>query len=197
MTDSINAERQSFNDEQIVELYWQRDENALRATEDKYGKLLFKVAYNVLADKSDCEECKNDALLAIWNAIPPARPKSFVTFITQIMRYTAIDRYKQKKAKKRVPSELTVSIEELCNSLYSDDRADLHLEAEELSRLISSFVRGLSKKNRYIFVGRFYMADSIEAIADELGVSESGIYKALERIKKELKNYLARNGVHV
>ena len=65
----------AMSDEQIVELYWQRDERAIRETDRKYQHFLLTVAHNILRDAQDCEECLNDTYLGAWNAIPPARPK--------------------------------------------------------------------------------------------------------------------------
>lgn len=185
------------NDEQIIELYWQRNETAIQETDTKYGRFLFKIAYNILYDSYDCEQCQSDAYLGIWNAIPPARPTVFPAFIAQIMRCIAINLYREKRAKKNIPSEFTVSMEDLYETLKSNESIEADVEAKEIGRLINNFVRGLSKQNRYIFVGRFYMADSVDQIAQELNLTPSSVYKALSRIKLGLKDYLERNGVIV
>lgn len=187
----------ALDDEEIIELYWRRNEVAIQETDIKYGKFLFKIAYNILNDSCDCEECQNDTYLGIWNTIPPTRPAVFPAFIAQIMRRIAINRYKVKRAKKNIPSEFTISMDDLYDTLQSTESIEATLEAEEIGRLISDYVRGLSKQNRYIFVGRYYMSDSIEQIARELNITASSVYKALDRIKVGLKNHLERNGVIV
>lgn len=106
-------------DEQIIEMYWQRNELAIQETDKKYGQFLFRIAYNILHDRLDCEECQNDAYIDTWNAIPPTRPIVFSAFITQITRRIALDRYKEKSRKKRIPSELTVSIEDMNETLHN------------------------------------------------------------------------------
>ena len=178
-------------DEQIIELYWQRNERAISETDVKYGQFLYKIAYNILHDKLDCEECQNDTYLDIWNAIPPERPNVFPAFITQIMRRTAIDRYKQKMSKKRIPSELTLSLEEF------DVEAVQYDNAEELGRIISDYLRTLSDKQQFMFIGRFYIADSVVNIANDLGITASAVYKELGKIKSKLKDYLERNEVYI
>ena len=178
-------------DEQIIELYWQRNERAISETDLKYGQFLYRIAYNILHDKLDCEECQNDTYLGIWNAIPPERPNVFPAFITQIMRRTAIDRYKQKMSKKRVPSEMTVSLEEF------DVEAVQYDNAEELGRIISDYLRTLSDKQQFMFIGRFYIADSVVNIANDLGITASAVYKELGKIKSKLKDYLERNEVYI
>ena len=190
-------EKKIIADEQIIELYWNRDENAIKETDSKYGKLLLRIAYNILNDIYDSEECQNDTYLGVWNAIPPTRPTVFVAFITQIMRNTAINRYKSKKNKKNIPSDYTVTIDELYNTLQSEDSVIASYEAKELAGIISSYIKELSEKEQYIFVGRYYMADSVKTIAKELKLTESTVYKALDKIKIGLKNHLIGNGVNV
>lgn len=197
MVKRTDIQQNIIEDEQIIELYWERNEKAIQATDVKYGKFLFKIAYNILNDRCDCEECQNDTYLGIWNAIPPTRPTVFPAFITQIMRRIAINRYKEKKVKKHIPSEFTVSMEDLYNTLQSSESVESVIEAEEIGQLINNYVRNLSKQNRYIFVGRFYMAEPVEEIAKDLNLTSSSIYKAIDRIKSGLKDYLEKNGVIV
>lgn len=190
-------ENKILSDDEIVDLYWARKERAIKETERKYSHFLFKIAYNILNDKSDCEECQNDTYVGIWNAIPPTRPAVFQAFIARIMRNIAINRYKEKMRKKTIPSEFTTSFEELYDSLCSTESVEEIVEAEEVGKIISEYVRGLSKNQQYIFVGRFYMADTIENIAKELGITTSSVYKAIYRIKKGLKSYLQGKGVYL
>ena len=185
----------SIADEQIIALYWQRDEKAIQETEKKYGRFLFRIAYNILHDDLDCEECQNDTYLAVWNAIPPTRPTVFPAFITQIMRRIAINRYKEKTTKKRIPSELTVSMEDLHGTLHSCDTVEAECAAEEIGKMISDYVRGLSERQRYIFIDRFYLAESVETIAVALSISVPTVYREMDKIKQGLKLHLERNGV--
>lgn len=192
-----DIQREIIPDEEIIEMYWQREEKAIEHTDAKYGQFLFRIAYNILGDRSDCEECKNDTYLGVWNAVPPTRPVVFPAFITRIMRRIAINLYKKKTSQKRVSSELTVSMDELQNSLHSGEYVDREYEAAELGKLISEYVKGLSDREQYMFVGRYYMAESVQSIAKELGITVSAVYKALDKIKIGLKGYLERNGVYI
>lgn len=193
-----HAEEQAvITDEQIIDLYWQRDEKAIQKTDQKYGKFLFRIAYNILHDPLDCEECRNDTYLGVWRAIPPTRPVAFPAFITQIMRNIAINRYKERQSQKRVPSELTISMEELSDALHSDDSFDAGYEAQEVGRIVSDYVRGLSKRQRYIFIDRFYFAEPVETTAAALSISVPTVYRELDRIKQGLKKHLEKNGVFV
>ncbi len=181
-------------DEAIIELYWSRNESAIRETERKYGEYLFGIAYNILHDRSDSEECRNDTYLGVWNAIPPTRPTVFPAFLTRIMRCIAINRYKEKDRKKRVPSEFTIAMEEIENTMAAFENVSEEYEAVELGKIMSDYVQKLPGRQRYIFIERFYMAEPVENIAGELDIGVSTVYRDLERIKQNLKLYLEKRG---
>lgn len=184
-------------DEQIIELYWQRDEKAIEETNNKYGEFLFRIAYNILHDRLDCEECQNDTYLDVWNAIPPTRPTVFPAFITQIMRRIALDRYKQKTSKKRVPSELTVSMEEVKETLHGTETIDREYVTEEIGNIINEYVRSLPERQRYIFIDRFYLAEPVKTIAADLLLSVPTVYREIDKIKQGLKLHLERNEIYI
>lgn len=184
-------------DEQIIEMYWQRNELAIQETDKKYGQFLFRIAYNILHDRLDCEECQNDAYIDTWNAIPPTRPIVFSAFITQITRRIALDRYKEKSRKKRIPSKLTVSIEDMNETLHNYSMVDAHYDIKEIGRLINEYVKNLSDRQRYIFIDRFYLAESVETISTDLSISVATVYREIEKIKQGLKIHLERNDVYI
>jgi len=187
----------TVTDDAIIELYWSRDESAIEQTDQKYGKHLYRTAYNILGDALDSEECQNDTYLAAWNAIPPQRPRMLPAFLTQIIRRIAIDRYREKQRQKRIPSELTISMEDLHESLQEDPAVHMQEEAEHLGHLLSDFLRKLPEREQHIFLRRYYFADPIDDIAHTLGVSESTVYKQLTKLKKALKSYLEKEGVSI
>ena len=184
----------AMSDEQIVELYWQRDERAIRETDRKYQHFLLTVAHNILRDAQDCEECLNDTYLEAWNAIPPTRPKVLQAFLATIMRRTAIDRYKAGKRQKRIDSELTVALSEVEELLADGSDPAAELDAHELRRVISEFIRALPKRRMYIFMSRYYTARPIGEIARLLGCSESTVNKEIAAIKRDLKEMLEKEG---
>lgn len=186
---------QQISDIEIVGMFWQRNEVAIPLTSQKYDKLLYQIGYNILHDHCDCEECQNDTYLGIWNAIPPTRPQSFRAFIAGMMRNIAIDKYYHKASKKRIPSELTVSMDECKELLSAEGNPYDEILVKELGRIISSFIRSLDEKDKYVFMSRFYLVESVELIAGELRVTESAIYKKLTKLKADLKKYLEENGV--
>lgn len=177
-------------DEQIIELYWRREEKAIQETDKKYGQFLFRIAYNILHERLDCEECQNDTYLGVWNAIPPTRPTVFPAFITQIMRRIAINRYKEKASKKRIPSELTISMEDVNGTLHGDDSVAVKYEMAEVGKIINNYVRELSDRQRYIFIDRFYLAESVETIATDLSISVPTVYREIDKIKHSLNGMM-------
>lgn len=185
------------SDERIVEMYWQRNQDAILETDHKYGGLLQKVAYNILCDPLDCEECRNDTYFRIWNLIPSAKPAPFSAFVVRVMRGISIDRYREKNAKKRIPSQLTVSMEELKSAISSDHSVEEMYEAKALAKLISKYIRTLTERQKYIFLDRYYMAETVETIAADLAISEQTVYRELQKIKQGLKEYLEGNGVRI
>jgi len=195
---SKRTEKAAFlTDEQIVDLYWTRQENAIQETDKKYGQFLFRIAYNMLHDRQDCEECQNDTYLAVWNAIPPTKPVTFPAFLVQIMRRIAINRYKEKTSKKRIPSELTVALEDAQGALRSNESDKAAYEAAEVGKIINDYVKALSDRQRYIFIDRFYLAESVETIAADLKISPATVYREIDKIKQGLKLHLERNDIFV
>jgi RNA polymerase sigma-70 factor (ECF subfamily) len=184
--------RTILSDEEIIALYWDRDEQAISRTDEKYKKFLLSVAFNIVFDDQDCEECLNDTYIDAWNSMPPSKPALLQAFLATIMRRTAIDRYKSRKRQKRIASELTVSLSELEEIIA--DESDSSAQTDELARLLSDFVRSLTDRRMYIFMSRYYFARPIGEIASLLGCSESTVNKEIAAIKRELKEKLMKEG---
>ena len=186
--------RVPLDDEEIVELYWQREERAIRETDAKYGSYLNTVALHIVHDALDCEECLNDTYIGAWNAMPPSRPQALKAFLTTIMRRVAVNRYHKNALKKHVPSEMTVSLSEL-GELWSDSTdVERSLDAARLGEVLSGFLRGLSERERFIFISRYYLSKPIDEIATRLRLSRSSVNKSLAALRAELKNVLIKEG---
>ncbi len=183
-----------LSDEAIIELYWKRDEEAITQTDRKYKRYLYTIAYNILHDNLDCEECLNDTYLGTWNAIPPQRPSVFQIFLSKIMRNTAVIRYKYNTAQKRVPSEMTLSLDELNECIPSDPSAEEEYFIGELSRLLSEFLRKLPERSAFIFICRYYCSDRISDIAQMLHISERTVFRELTSMRSDLKDLLEKEG---
>lgn len=191
------TEKAPLSDEKIIDLYWLRDEKAIEETDLKYKNYLLSIAYNIVRDRLDCEECLNDTYLGAWNAMPPSRPQVLKAFLTTIMRRTAIKRYHSNLRKRVVPSEMTVSLSELEDLITDDESMDTVCDAERLGRIISDFVRSLSDRRQFIFMSRYYVADPIDTIASDLRLSRSMVNKELAAIREALREKLESEGYSV
>ncbi len=189
--------RTPIDDEAIIELYWARDDRAIGETDFKYGKYLFAVAYNIVHDRLDCEECVNDTYLGVWNTVPPTRPNELRAFLTTIMRRVAVNRFYHNKRKSAPPSELTLSLSELEDFISDTESVESSFDAERLGRVLSDFIRSLSDRQKYIFMSRYYTADKIDTIAKELNLSRSMINKELATIRASLKEKLESEGYSI
>ena len=183
-----------MDDEKIVELYWERNEKAIEETDFKYKKYLFYIANNVLHDRLDCEECLNNTYLGAWNAMPPSKPNVLKAFLTIITRRIAIKRYHSNLRQNVIPSEMTVSLSELENFVAGDEDVSTDFDAERLGHIISDFVRSLPERKQFIFMSRYYLADPIDTIASDLGLSRSMINKELASIRNALRERLESEG---
>lgn len=186
-----------IGDDEIIALYWERSEKAIEETDFKYKKYLFFIAYNIVHDRLDCEECLNDTYLGAWNAMPPSRPNVLKAFLTIIARRMAIKRYHSNLRKNVIPSEMTVSLSELEDFIADDNDVDTDFDAERLGCVISDFVRSLSDRRQFIFMSRYYVADSIDTIASDLGLSRSMVNKELAAIRCALKEKLESEGYSI
>ena len=182
-------------DDTIVELYWNRNEKAIAETDRKYGKYLFTIAYNIVHDSMDCEECLNDTYLGVWNKIPPTRPTIFQAFLSRIMRNIAINRYKHNTVDKKVPSELLISLEELDTCMVSDPSAQEEQVIRQLSDALNAYLDTLTEREEFVFVCRYYYADKITTIAKMLKISEKTVSRELAAIREGLRAHLEKEGI--
>lgn len=183
-----------MEDEAIVDLYWKRDESAIEKTKEKYGRYLMKVAYNVLGNTEDCEECVNDTYLRAWNSIPPKRPKPLSVYIGKIARQAAIDCYRKRTSAKRGGTEFEASLDELEECLTAGSTPEQEIDTQFLGMVISRYLKTVPKENRILFVRRYYYCDSIKMIAQRSGYSKSKVKSILFRIRAGLKEYLEKEG---
>lgn len=185
-----------MEDEKIIELFFERSEQAIKELDLKYGKVCHNVSYNILHNKQDAEECVNDAYLGTWNAIPPQRPNPLLTFLCKIVRNLSITRHHANTAMKR-NSFYDVALEELEGCLASPITVEAEIETDELTRIIDSFLETLSQENRVIFMRRYWFSDTYKQIAERVGITENNVSVRLTRIRKQLKEYLTERGILV
>ena len=182
-----------LSDDELVSLYFLRDERAILETDRKYRDFLCSVAYRIINDHLDCEECLNDTYLCIWNSVPPTKPSPLKTFAAAIIRRKALDRFRQKNSKKRIPPSLVSSLSDF-EYFLSDKSIDDEINKSDLAKLISDFVRDLPERKRYVFVTRYYIGQTVVEIAQNLGCSRYIINKDITDMKKSLQKKLTEEG---
>ena len=180
-----------MEDRQIIDLYWRRSENAIAETAVKYGGYLHSIAYNILNQQEDSQECVNDTWLKVWNAIPPACPPSLRAFVCRIARNIAIDRYRRGKAARR-NSQATVALEELSPYIAAPPEDD-----SELPHLIEAFLYTEDALDRKLFMGRYWHAYSVKKMAAYYGLSPNAVSHRLNRTRERLRAYLNERGYSV
>ena len=179
-----------MDDNQIIELYFQRDEQAIAETQTKYGRLCGKIAGGILTRPEDAEEAISSSYMKLWNAIPPKRPTSLCGYLCAIVRNTALNLY--DNLRRRSCEELYGELAEVIPDSVSVDQ---QYDSREISDSLNSFLRGCNKKNRDIFTGRYYFNMSVRDIAEGMGMTETAVKTRLSRTRAELKRYLVSSGV--
>ena len=184
-----------MEDLQIIDLFFDRNEQAIQETDAKYGRLCFSVANRILESNEDSEECVNDAWLRAWDEIPPTRPNHFSAFLCKITRILSLKKLEFSNAMKRTPSFI-VSFEEL-ESVLPDEHIAPGTEAVELGILISNFLRREKAEARNVFLRKYLFFDTVEEIAERFGMNESTVKSMLFRTRNRLREYLRKEGIEV
>lgn len=184
-----------MEDQKIVELYWERSETAIAETQKKYGKYCHYIAYNILNSNPDAEECVNDTYLKTWEAIPPAKPRLFKSFIGRITRNLALDRYDREHALKR-RGNTDLILDEIGECVPEDDGREMSEEIA-LRDAINGFLESLPEETRIIFMRRYWYLSPVAHIAGDLGLSESNVKVILMRTRKKFKAYLEKEDIRI
>lgn len=184
-----------MTDSQIIELFWNRSEDAITSTDRSYGKKLRYLSQRILQSHEDSEECINDTYMKLWNTIPPTRPQYFYAYIAAICRNLSFNLLNRNRAAKR-SAELVAITDEmaLCIPDLSQERS---LEARELARAMDRFLEELSSESRIIFLRRYWYMESIAVIAERFCLTESKVKMQLLRTRGKLKEYLRKEGIQV
>ena len=181
------------DDQTIIQLYWERNEEALVETAEKYGSFCRSIAENILHNSEDAKECVNDTYLKTWNSIPSNRPRIFPAFLGRIVRNLAFDRYDHLTASKRGGGQIDVELDEL-EECIPDASTEPGRDESDLSEAINDFVGSLPERNRIVFVMRYWYTDSIPDIALELHMTESNVSAVLSRLRNRLRTLLTERG---
>ena len=181
----------ALEDEKIIELYWERSENAIAETDKKYRERCLYVARSILNDISDAEECLNDTYLTAWNLMPPERPKILSSFLFKIIRNHSLNRLRFLNSSKR-KRDLSFSLDELGECVDGKNDTEEKFDETEVLNALNEFLRSLSKDKRFILVRRYWFFDSIAEIAERSSMTEENVRATLSRLRKQLKKYLKR-----
>ena len=193
----IGEEGFYMDDLQIIEGFFNRQEDAIGAALDKYGRYCGTVAGNILADHSGVEECVNDCMLKAWNSIPPARPASLKAYLGKIARNLALDKAAKASAKKRGGGEYTLALDELSEIVSGGTEPEKAVENSELAKAIDRFLGELDETKRKVFVRRYWYLDPVSEIASRLDLKEANVKTMLCRIRKDLAQHLRKEGIEI
>ena len=180
-----------MEDTKIIDLYFARNETAITETDQKYGTYCRSIAWNILQNHEDSEECVSDTWLRAWNAMPPQRPRVLRQFLAKITRNLSLDRFRADHAQKRGSGEVPLALEELKECVGSGDPAT-DAERKLLGELIGQFLQQLSQRDRGVFLRRYFYMESRKDIAARYGMKETNVRLCLSRTRQRLREYLRK-----
>ena len=184
-----------MTDSQIIALFWDRNEDAIRETDRAYGRRLHVLSDRILRNEQDAQESVSDTYLKTWETIPPQRPAYFFAYLAKLCRNFSLARLQWRSAAKR--SAQVVELTREMAECIPDDSQERKLEGEELGQLLNEFLDSLSSENRLIFLRRYWYADPVREIAERYQISESKIKTQLHRTRKKLQQFLEGEGICV
>ena len=183
-----------MEDKDIVELYWQRNQEAIAQSQRKYHPYLTKIADNILHDTQDSQEVVNDTYFKAWQSMPPQRPSRLSVYLGRLTRHAAIDRYRRHISQKRQGDAYALCLEELEECCGAEQDPQQVLNGKLLAQAINQFLHTLKPQARTMFLGRYYYFDSLKEVARYCSVSESKVKSTLYRVRKSLQAYLKQEG---
>lgn len=183
-----------MEDKEIIGLYLDRNEQAIAATSEKYGSYCKTISVNILKNDEDAEECVNDTYMKTWNAIPPQIPVIFSAFLGKIVRNISFNKYRHNNSQKRGGSEMPLILDELGEIVSGKESVEDEIDKKELLRAINGFLNSISEHKRGIFIRRYWYSDKLSDIAQRYGRSENSVSVELNRVRKNLREYLLKRG---
>lgn len=186
-----------MDDKEIVRLFFERNEAAIKAASEKYRSYCMKIAENITRSREDAEECINDMLMRAWESIPPNAPEVLSTYLGKLTRNIAINRRKRQMTEKRGKGEAASVFEELSEMIRGGENVEQEFDRRELSRQINEFLEGLPEHKRSIFICRYWYCESVKTIAAEWGLSETSVSVTLHRLREKLRVYLRKRGYDI
>ena len=183
-----------MDDKAIIDLYWERSENAILKTSVKYGAYCYTIAYNILSNREDSEESVNDTYLAAWNTMPPRRPSLLSAFLGKMTRFISLDRWKQRRSCKRGGGEVPLCLEELAECVSGRESAEDALIRKEVLACVNRFLDALPETERKVFLWRYWYMEPVAQIAERFGFTEGKVTSMLHRTRRKLAGHLNKEG---
>ena len=186
-----------MDDQQIIDLYWARSETAISETAKKYESYCHSIAFNILHNREDSEECVNDTFFNAWNTIPPIppqRPSRLSAFLGKITRNLSLNKWEQYNAEKRGCGQVPLALEELQDCIPALENVEQVADDLALTEILNQFLSMLPKDRRKIFMRRYWYMDTIKEIAEGYSIGESKVKMSLLRSRNELKQLLEKEG---
>lgn len=184
-----------MKDAEILDLYWDRKEEAIYESQKSYGNYCYSIAWNILYSREDSDECVNDTWLRAWNAMPPKRPNRLAVFLGTITRNLSLDRWKERHAVKRGSGEMMLALDELAECVPDAGSTEAAAEAAELERLINEFLHTLPERECNVFLRRYWYVEEYGDIARRYGMKLNTVKTSLFRTRRKLREYLEKEGV--
>ena len=185
----------ALDDKKIVDLYWQRSEEAIPATAAKYESYCRTIAYNILSNAQDAEECVNDTWLSAWNSMPEHRPAHLAPYLARLTRWLSLTRLRERNSLKRGGGEVSLALDELAELLPSDADTEAQLELKELGAELRRWLKSLRPEEYQIFLARYWYFAPIPEIAEKFGYSRSKVTSLLHRLRRRLLDHLKEEGL--
>lgn len=184
----------TMDDNELIQLYFDRNEQALCETQRRFGGYFYTIAHNILGCVQDAEECVNDVLMRLWDHIPPAKPDNVYAYFISVARSVACKRYKMNHTRKRGGGETQVVLDELFDCCSESDSVEQQIDRDVLCEAINTFLGTLNPEHRIIFILRYWSVYSVEEIMEKLGISKSKVTVTLMRTRQKLRKYLEQEG---
>ena len=186
-----------MDDSRIIMLFWQRSEDAIAAVQQKYGRYCHSIAYQILSNNEDAEECVNDTYIGAWNAIPPHRPEKLSVFLGKITRNLSLKKWRAKNTAKRGGGETALALHEIEECISYENNIEAYLNAEELAEILNTFLDGLAAMERRVFLCRYWYFDSISDISVRFGFTQSKVKMMLKRTREKLLRHLEQEEIWI
>lgn len=185
-----------MDDEQIIALYWARDQKALGESQRKYGPLCLRLSENILSSREDAEECVSDTWLRAWDTMPPQRPNSLRAYLSRICRNLSLDRWRARRAQKRGEG-LELLLSELEDCVPAAPSAEEAAESREITRCIDAWLVTLGQEERTLFLRRYWYGQSVKELARQTGCAPQKMTQKLYRLRQSLRRALEEEGIAV